>query len=390
MKIREQRSIILSTQHIEEADVLSNRICVMSHGKIIALDTPSNIKRRFGVGYNVLLEPINPAALSSEQLRELANQAREAALSSGINGIKESKDSINKKLILLVPYSEVDKISGLIRHFEQKFPQLFIDVEMNSLEDAYIKMVEEEDEKRVTRAESTSTSQSTEQSSARAEFESRLQTYMETVPRTTFCTQFSAMVIRRFTVFAREPRQWFMLIAPFVNVVTYIILLSTLVIASVGQQTDQLKTIIRDLIGYCFPFFLLLGFCTSSGIYMIISLLDKESKMRQYMFLSGMGALSYYLGLYAADFLLFLVTMLVFGGSVFIFNLNIYTSQIFEFGLLMLSFGAVLIPFTYLFQHWFKNSDSAFRFVGLVYVLLGILVPTLLVIVVALATLLSP
>ena len=40
LKIREQRSIILSTQHIEEADVLSNRICVMSHGKIIALDTP--------------------------------------------------------------------------------------------------------------------------------------------------------------------------------------------------------------------------------------------------------------------------------------------------------------------------------------------------------------
>lgn len=123
---------------------------------------------------------------------------------------------------------------------------------------------------------------------------------------------------------------------------------------------------------------------------MIISLLDKESKMRQYMFLSGMGALSYYLGLYAADFLLFLVTMLVFGISVFIFNLQIYTSQIFEFGLLMLSFGAVLIPFTYLFQHWFKNSNSAFRFVGLVYVLLGILVPTLLVIVVALATRLSP
>lgn len=40
LKIREQRSIILSTQHIEEADFLSNRICVMSHGKIIALDTP--------------------------------------------------------------------------------------------------------------------------------------------------------------------------------------------------------------------------------------------------------------------------------------------------------------------------------------------------------------
>jgi ABC-type multidrug transport system ATPase subunit len=59
LKIKQNRSIIMSTQHIEEADVLSNRICVMDHGKLIALDTPSNIKRRFGVGYNLFLEPIN-------------------------------------------------------------------------------------------------------------------------------------------------------------------------------------------------------------------------------------------------------------------------------------------------------------------------------------------
>jgi ABC-type multidrug transport system ATPase subunit len=64
LKIRETRSIIMSTQHIEEADVLSNRICVMSHGKVIALDTPNNIKRRFGVGYNVFLEPINQNNMS--------------------------------------------------------------------------------------------------------------------------------------------------------------------------------------------------------------------------------------------------------------------------------------------------------------------------------------
>lgn len=37
-----------------------------------------------------------------------------------------------------------------------------------------------------------------------------------------------------------------------------------------------------------------------------------------------MGAFSYYLGLYAADFLLFLVISLIFGGSVFLFNLQIY------------------------------------------------------------------
>ena len=55
--IKTNRSIIMSTQHIEEADELSDRICIMSQGKLLALDTAKNIKKRFGVGYNLLLEP---------------------------------------------------------------------------------------------------------------------------------------------------------------------------------------------------------------------------------------------------------------------------------------------------------------------------------------------
>lgn len=145
----------MSTQHIEEADVLANRICVMSHGKVIALDTPNNIKRRFGVGYNVFIEPVNVNDMNPAQIKALANRVRQAALTNerGINGIRESKDSINKRLIFMVPFSEVDRIHELIRHFEDNFPELQIDVEMNSLEDAYVKMVEGENKD--TRTEST-------------------------------------------------------------------------------------------------------------------------------------------------------------------------------------------------------------------------------------------
>lgn len=55
-QIKQGRSIIMSTQHLEEADELADRICIMSHGKLLALDTPFNIKKRFGVGYNLLIE----------------------------------------------------------------------------------------------------------------------------------------------------------------------------------------------------------------------------------------------------------------------------------------------------------------------------------------------
>ncbi len=53
----------MSSQHLEEADVLADRICVMSHGKLLALDTPLGIKKRYGVGYNLLIEPKDPSKL---------------------------------------------------------------------------------------------------------------------------------------------------------------------------------------------------------------------------------------------------------------------------------------------------------------------------------------
>lgn len=60
----------MSTQHIEEADELADRVCIMSHGKVIALGTPGNIKRRFGVGYNVYIEPRDQANLSQAELSQ--------------------------------------------------------------------------------------------------------------------------------------------------------------------------------------------------------------------------------------------------------------------------------------------------------------------------------
>ena len=58
----------MSTQHIEEADELADRVCIMSHGKVIALGTPQYIKTKFGVGYNVFIEPRHNVNLSNQEL----------------------------------------------------------------------------------------------------------------------------------------------------------------------------------------------------------------------------------------------------------------------------------------------------------------------------------
>ncbi len=55
-------TIILTTHYMEEADRLCNRIAIIDHGKIIALDTPSALKDGLG-GDVITIRSPNPAAI---------------------------------------------------------------------------------------------------------------------------------------------------------------------------------------------------------------------------------------------------------------------------------------------------------------------------------------
>ena len=45
---RDGRTIFLTTHYMEEADRLCDRVAIINHGKIIALDTPRQLKEKFG------------------------------------------------------------------------------------------------------------------------------------------------------------------------------------------------------------------------------------------------------------------------------------------------------------------------------------------------------
>ncbi len=50
-QIREYgKSILLTTHYMDEADRLCDRVAIIDHGKIIALDSPSNLKTKYGEG----------------------------------------------------------------------------------------------------------------------------------------------------------------------------------------------------------------------------------------------------------------------------------------------------------------------------------------------------
>jgi ABC-2 type transport system ATP-binding protein len=72
--LRDQgRTVVLTTHYMEEADQLCDRIAIIDHGAIAALDTPAALKRTIGATETVRLELASPDAHGGDGVeRELA------------------------------------------------------------------------------------------------------------------------------------------------------------------------------------------------------------------------------------------------------------------------------------------------------------------------------
>ena len=51
-----ERAILISTQHIEEADYIGTRVCILKDGIKVHCDTPENLKRCFGSGFKIKMK----------------------------------------------------------------------------------------------------------------------------------------------------------------------------------------------------------------------------------------------------------------------------------------------------------------------------------------------
>jgi oleandomycin transport system ATP-binding protein len=60
--VTEGSSVLLTTQYLDEADALADKIAVIDHGKVIAHDTPDGLKQVVG-GQRIEVRPTNPDRL---------------------------------------------------------------------------------------------------------------------------------------------------------------------------------------------------------------------------------------------------------------------------------------------------------------------------------------
>jgi ABC-2 type transport system ATP-binding protein len=132
-------TIILTTHYMDEADRLSDRIALIDHGKIAALDTPSGLKKKVSGSDMVILE-LNVSNLTPK-------------MASGIQSLKCVNQVVNKTSNELKIYAKgeeaIDSVIDAVRSNEGKIDSIK-NVEP-TLEDAFLKITGRRAEDKTTR-----------------------------------------------------------------------------------------------------------------------------------------------------------------------------------------------------------------------------------------------
>uniref|UniRef100_A0A663DNF0 P-type phospholipid transporter n=1 Tax=Aquila chrysaetos chrysaetos TaxID=223781 RepID=A0A663DNF0_AQUCH len=148
LKYRSGRTIILSTHHMDEADILGDRVAIISQGKLFCSGSPVFLKNCFGSGfYLTLVRKMKNTRIGRATVRDL-NELAEVIH----HHIPEAKliESIGQELIYLLPNKHFKQRSyaSLFRELEETLDDLGLSsfgVSDTPLEEVFLKVTAEAD-----------------------------------------------------------------------------------------------------------------------------------------------------------------------------------------------------------------------------------------------------
>ena len=133
MQAHPDRTLLLTTHYMAEADELCDRLAIIDKGKLLALDTPVNLKRRLrrDTVYTLRIAPLGQRPADGNDLLEAVPGVRQAAIND-LEGTQELN------LILEAD----DALSGVLQHLHARNSSLLaLEKRAPTLEDVFLDLV---------------------------------------------------------------------------------------------------------------------------------------------------------------------------------------------------------------------------------------------------------
>lgn len=124
--LAKEKTIILTTHNMDEADRLADRVAIIDHGKLLLLDSPANLKRSIGAG-DIL-----------EIVLDTHGQQISDKLISSLSQICENVN-VSDNLLILKSKNLIESMSDITSEIKQHgFKISKITLRENTLEDVFI------------------------------------------------------------------------------------------------------------------------------------------------------------------------------------------------------------------------------------------------------------
>uniref|UniRef100_A0A8C0SKP4 ABC transporter domain-containing protein n=1 Tax=Canis lupus familiaris TaxID=9615 RepID=A0A8C0SKP4_CANLF len=129
---KHDRTILLTTHHMDEADVLGDRIAIMVKGSLCCCGSSIFLKRIYGVGYHIII--VKEPHCDVEQITRLVEQhVPDARLETNVAA----------ELSFILPKKHTDRFTGLLTDLEKSQEKLGIGsfgVSITTMEEVFLKM----------------------------------------------------------------------------------------------------------------------------------------------------------------------------------------------------------------------------------------------------------
>ena len=152
------------------------------------------------------------------------------------------------------------------------------------------------------------------------------------------------------------------------------------VIASVAREQSEILMMegIRYMKEIIYLVWIVFSLAMCSGIAVEHPVMEREGGMRYYLNVLGVGQGAYWLGNFLFDIALFAFQAAIMVVLVYPLNLSSYQESIYDFAALMALFGPAHTLFSYMISFAFTNPQTALKFISLVYMIAGFILPFVL------------
>ncbi|CAD8143742.1 unnamed protein product [Paramecium pentaurelia] len=310
-QMRLNRAIIMTTHHMEEADELATRVGILMNGQIVTQGTPDFIKLNFGVGYHLQMDFQDQNQLLLEKPRIQVQLQKIDSYTSVIQCAPTSLKSV-------LPVNKIHLFHELLNYLEQNSQSKF-SLQLNSLEDSYLAI---------------------DYQYGTQNIDLDVQRVFQQRPKIDFKAQLIGLIQRKLLVLLSSSDKQMRYVFPLPLIYLAVIL---------GMQHS-----------FLFVFFYLGIKALTSTLYVMIQIEDKDTKIKQYMYASGVQIHTYWLSNVLTDIIPSFIESLFTTILLLIYDVGHFGQHFFAVFFLITIFGVSMSCFANWVSILYKNKQGVY------------------------------